>query len=47
MDVDDPTLVSVDDHIVEPPNVFEDRLPAKYAKYVDLAPQFITTLNNS
>ena len=39
MDVDDLILVSVDDHVVEPPNVFEDRLPAKY---VDLAPQFIT-----
>ncbi len=32
-------LVSVDDHVVEPPNVFEGRLPAKYA---DLAPKFIT-----
>ena len=39
MDVDDLILVSVDDHVVEPPNVFEGRLPAKY---VDLAPQFIT-----
>ena len=39
MDVDDLILVSVDDHVVEPPNVFEDRLPAKY---VDLAPQFVT-----
>ena len=32
-------LVSVDDHVVEPPGLFDDRLPAKYA---DLAPQFIT-----
>ena len=39
MDINDMVLVSVDDHVVEPPNVFEDRLPAQY---VDLAPQFIT-----
>jgi len=39
MDVDDLILVSVDDHVVEPPNVFEGRLPAKY---VDLAPKFAT-----
>ncbi|MGH3542409.1 MAG: amidohydrolase family protein [Mycobacterium sp.] len=39
MNVNDLVLVSVDDHVVEPPNVFEDRLPAKY---VELAPQFIT-----
>jgi predicted TIM-barrel fold metal-dependent hydrolase len=39
MDVDDLILVSVDDHVVEPPNVFEGRLPAKYK---DLAPRFIT-----
>ena len=32
-------LVSVDDHVVEPPDLFEDRLPKKY---VDLAPQFLT-----
>ena len=35
MDINDMVLVSVDDHVVEPPHVFEDRLPAKY---VDLAP---------
>jgi predicted TIM-barrel fold metal-dependent hydrolase len=27
---DDVKLISVDDHVVEPPNVFVDRLPAKY-----------------
>ena len=32
-------MVSVDDHVVEPPNLFSGRLPAKY---VDLAPKFIT-----
>jgi predicted TIM-barrel fold metal-dependent hydrolase len=39
MDINDMVLVSVDDHVVEPPNVFEGRLPAKY---VDLAPKFVT-----
>jgi predicted TIM-barrel fold metal-dependent hydrolase len=39
MDMDDMVLVSVDDHVVEPPHLFEGRLPAKY---VDLAPQFVT-----
>ncbi len=32
-------LVSVDDHAVEPPHIFQGRLPAKYA---DLAPRFVT-----
>ena len=39
MDLKDMVLVSVDDHVVEPPNLFEGRLPAKY---VDLAPKFTT-----
>ena len=39
MDIDDLVLVSVDDHVVEPPHLFEGRLPAKY---VDLAPKFVT-----
>ena len=39
MRIEDMVLVSVDDHVVEPPNLFEGRLPAKYK---DLAPQFIT-----
>ena len=39
MDIDDMVLVSVDDHVVEPPHLFEGRLPAKY---VDLAPKFVT-----
>ena len=30
------TLISVDDHLVEPPHVFEGRMPARYA---DLAPR--------
>jgi hypothetical protein len=39
MKIDDMVLVSVDDHVVEPPHLFDGRLPAKYA---DLAPRFIT-----
>jgi len=39
MQLEDMILVSVDDHVVEPPHVFEGRLPAKY---VDLAPRLIT-----
>ena len=38
MQVDDLILVSVDDHVVEPPDLFEGRLPAKY---VDLAPRVV------
>jgi len=29
MDLNDLVLVSVDDHVVEPPHLFEGRLPAK------------------
>jgi predicted TIM-barrel fold metal-dependent hydrolase len=36
MKADDLILVSVDDHVVEPPHLFEGRLPAKYA---DRAPR--------
>jgi len=39
MQIEDLILVSVDDHVVEPPDVFVDRVPAKYA---DLAPRLIT-----
>jgi predicted TIM-barrel fold metal-dependent hydrolase len=39
MDINEMVLVSVDDHVVEPPDLFEGRLPAKY---VDLAPKFTT-----
>ena len=39
MDPNELILVSVDDHIVEPPNVFEGRLPKQYE---DKAPQFVT-----
>ena len=39
MEVDDLIMVSVDDHVVEPPDLFEGRLPAGTQ---DLAPRFIT-----
>lgn len=34
------TVISVDDHLVEPPDMFEGRLPSKYA---DLAPRVVET----
>ncbi|MER5754520.1 amidohydrolase family protein [Streptomyces sp. NPDC002088] len=39
MNIDDLILVSVDDHVIEPPHLFEGRVPAKYA---DAAPRFVT-----
>lgn len=39
MNVDDLILVSVDDHVVEPPDMFEGHLPARYR---DLAPRVIS-----
>ena len=44
MKIEDMVLVSVDDHVVEPPHLFVGRLPAKY---VDLAPKFITRADGS
>ena len=38
MRVDDMVFISVDDHVVEPPDMFDGRLPAKY---VDLAPKIV------
>lgn len=32
-------LISVDDHVIEPPNVWVDRLPAKY---LELGPHWIS-----
>ena len=26
-----PKIISVDDHVIEPPHVWSDRLPSKYA----------------
>jgi hypothetical protein len=39
MDVDDLILVSVDDHVVEPPDMFEGHIPARYR---DQAPKVVT-----
>jgi hypothetical protein len=39
MHVDDLILVSVDDHVVEPPDMFDGHLPDKYK---DLAPKVVT-----
>ena len=38
MHLEDMVLVSVDDHVVEPPDLFEGRLPQKYA---DVAPKLV------
>jgi predicted TIM-barrel fold metal-dependent hydrolase len=44
VDADDLVLVSVDDHLVEPPDVFEHHLPAKYK---DMAPRVVQTKDGS
>ena len=38
MKLDDMILVSIDDHVVEPPDMFARHMPAKYA---DLAPKIV------
>jgi len=38
MNLDDMILVSVDDHVVEPPTVFANHIPKKWA---DRAPRFV------
>jgi predicted TIM-barrel fold metal-dependent hydrolase len=40
MEIDDLILVSVDDHVVEPPDMFDQHLPAKYK---DVAPRVVRT----
>jgi predicted TIM-barrel fold metal-dependent hydrolase len=40
MQADDLILVSVDDHLVEPPHMFEEHIPAKYR---DQAPKVVRT----
>ena len=44
MKLDDMILVSVDDHVVEPPDVFERHLPAKYK---DIAPHVVHEENGT
>ncbi len=38
MNMDDMVLISIDDHVIEPPNLFENHVPARYA---DRAPRVI------
>ncbi|MGZ8763028.1 MAG: amidohydrolase family protein, partial [Acidimicrobiia bacterium] len=40
MPVEDMIFISVDDHVVEPPDMFDGRLPARYA---DQAPKIVRT----
>ena len=40
MNVEDMIFISVDDHVVEPPHLFEGRLPARYQ---DQAPKVVRT----
>ena len=42
MQMDDMILVSIDDHMIEPPNLFENHIPEKYK---DRAPKVITNEN--
>ncbi len=44
MNANDMILISVDDHLVEPPDMFEGRLPAKFA---ELAPRVVTKPDGS
>jgi predicted TIM-barrel fold metal-dependent hydrolase len=44
MNLNDLVMVSVDDHVVEPPDMFDGRLPAKYREY---APEFITNADGT
>jgi predicted TIM-barrel fold metal-dependent hydrolase len=44
MDIDEMVLVSVDDHVVEPPDLFEDRMPKRF---VDRAPRFESLENGT
>jgi predicted TIM-barrel fold metal-dependent hydrolase len=44
MQVDDMILISTDDHVIEPPGMFEGRVPAKY---VDQAPRSIRKQDGS
>jgi predicted TIM-barrel fold metal-dependent hydrolase len=44
MQLDDLIIVSVDDHVVEPPDMFERHLPAKYQ---DIAPKLIRKENGA
>lgn len=40
MDINDLVLISVDDHVIEPPNMFDNHIPERYR---DRAPRLVTT----
>ena len=42
MNIDDMIMVSIDDHVIEPPDMYKNHLPAKY---MDLAPKSIVDEN--
>jgi predicted TIM-barrel fold metal-dependent hydrolase len=44
MNLNDLVMVSVDDHVVEPPDLFDGRLAAKYREY---APEFVTNADGT
>ena len=44
MNMDDMILISVDDHVVEPPDVFDNHLAAKYK---DRAPSSVSKKNGA
>jgi len=44
MNKDDMLLISVDDHTVEPPDMFKDHLPKKY---IDDAPRLVHNADGS
>ncbi|MCW2734800.1 MAG: amidohydrolase 2 [Mycobacterium sp.] len=44
MNLNDFVMVSVDDHVVEPPDLFDGRLARKYREY---APEFITNADGT
>ncbi|MCW2889281.1 MAG: hypothetical protein QOE54_1878 [Streptosporangiaceae bacterium] len=44
MNAEELIMISVDDHVVEPPNLFDDHIPAKYK---DTAPKVITRKDGS
>ena len=44
MNIEDLILISVDDHVIEPPDLFDGRIPAKYK---DLAPKVVERSDHS
>ena len=44
MELEDMILVSIDDHVIEPPDLFEGRMPARFA---DQAPKFVRGANGA